>query len=237
MEYSAENFRELNNHRFAALVVLLIGGNMKAVKTIFELLTLVPQSLSICRTNRVIKCCKGIGIILLIFSLMFLTACFHHVQLYSGEPRNESEEGTLMNNPQASSLWVIRVDDKDLGLERGPIQDTQACVLHLLPGEHTVFVTPIYYLFGWPSLTDECEILVREKIDGWLLKFTVEPGHNYGIGSQHTMWYTNEDDITFLECKSDSINIFRPIDWRSWSHYVCDEVPENRVSEIISKQE
>lgn len=207
----------------------------------FTLLLVFPLDLFFHKESSMKKFFYRIRILLPFLIVMILTGCFHHFQMYSGSPKAESEEGTLMNNPQGSGLWIIKVDSIDPGLERGPIKDTQACVLHLLPGEHTVLVTPPYFLMGsaslWFSVSDEDEARAREIIDGWLLKFTVEPGHNYGVGSEHMVWRENEDDIELIIEEADSVYVYRPKDWRNWTPYICDEVPENRVSVIITDEE
>ena len=207
----------------------------------FTLLSVFPLDLFFNKESSIKKFYYRIRVLLIFLILLLLTACFHHVQMYSGSPKAESEEGTLINNPKVSWLWIIKVDSIDPGLERGPIQDTQACVIHLLPGEHAVLVTPPYRLKGlesfWGSVSGEDEVRAREVIDGWLLKFTIEPGHNYGLGSENTGWRKFEDDIKLILEEPDSVLIQRPKNWRNWTPYIYDEVPENRVSVIVTDKE
>ena len=105
---------------------------------------------------------------ILIFSLflftMFLTVCANHLYLYEGESRSESEEGTLVDGAFANSLEILRVNGNDLGLE----SDSQNNVLHLLSGEHTVFVSPSFFVVWYEegSKSDAKKALARKLVDG-----------------------------------------------------------------------
>ena len=202
----------------------------------FTSISSYPVDLLSNKENSLEKFSRGLRVFLILLIAMFLTTCFHHVQMYRGSPKAESEEGTLTYNPQAGWLHIIKVDS----IDPGPADDAiPEYVLHLLPGEHEVLVTPVYFLMGSAStlgsVSDEDEERARQVIDGWLLKFTMEPGHSYFLGADHGGWLENESELILEE--PDSVFVFRPKGWRNWSPYICDEVPENRVSVIISEDD
>ncbi|MFC1790847.1 hypothetical protein ACFL0I_00050 [Gemmatimonadota bacterium] len=171
-----------------------------------------------------------------LFLSLLLTGCWTQLQLYEGPRLPESEEGTLGNNAQVSDLWIVRVDDELLGLEPGAWKDEQDCILHLLPGEHTVFVTPLWRLinissfFGGVSPAQMAEMW--NSIDGWLLKLVVEPGHQYVLGSDDSRWDDMELEVVFTE--PDTIVLSRPEGWKEWTPYITDHSTQERVGEIVS---
>ena len=171
-------------------------------------------------------------ILSLLCSAMLLTACMNHLYLYEGEPRLELEEGTLTVGTIAQTLMIIRVD----GIDPGRINSGNT-FLHLLSGEHTVFVSPtwslLYYEKG--SKTDEKKALARKIAKGWLLQFTVEPGHNYLLGVAGST-ELNPGKAEFLIEGQDSVLVEYLWDWETWTPYIRNEVNNNRVSEIVSER-
>ncbi len=171
-------------------------------------------------------------ILSLLCSAMLLTACMSHLYLYEGEPRSESEEGTLGAGTLANALRIMRVDGFDPGLG----SNSQNSVLHLLSGEHTVFVSPTWMLlyYGKGSKSDEKKVLARKISKGWLLRFTVEPGHDYSLNVAGSTGL-NPGEYEFLIEGPDTVLIKYLWDWEKWTPYIMNEINNNRVSEIVSE--
>ena len=163
---------------------------------------------------------------------MLLTACMSHLYLYEGESRSESEEGTLGAGTIAQTLMIMRVDGSDPGLG----SNSQNSVLHLLSGEHTVFVSPTWMLmyYGKGSKSDEKKAMARKLSKGWLLRFTVEPGHDYRLNYDRSTGL-NPGDYDFLIEGQDTVLIQYLWDWEKWTPYIMNEINNNHVSEIVSE--
>ncbi len=169
----------------------------------------------------------------LLCSAMLLIGCMSHLYLYEGEPRSESEEGTLLAGTIAQTLRIMRVDGFDPGL--GP--NSVNYELHLLPGEHTVFVSPNWFIietFAKGSKSDEKKALARKISKGWLLRFTVEPGHQYILDVAGSAGL-NPGRAELLIEGPDSVLIRYLWDWEKWTPFVRNDNNNNRVSEIVSE--
>lgn len=198
----------------------------------------------------------------LLGSTLLQAGCVNRLQLYEGPPRPESEEGTLGYNPELSVLNIASVDGERLVLPPvGMLHGRSALFsLHLLPGEHTVFVCPPWRLYrssvlgsealaaanigaGLEFTSDEQKDAVWNSIDGWLLKFVVEAGHHYMVTADSTgagglgkpVWADYELETVVVG--QDTLILERPEGWQSWTPYVADVLEggtKKRVSEIVS---
>lgn len=199
----------------------------------------------------------------LIVAVLVCTACLNKVQLYEGPARPESEESILYYYQTRNVVRIVRVDGEPLVLpETSALRDEGYASLHLLPGEHTLFLCPSWSLHrgtvagskrlaaaalgvGWEGTSDEQKAAVQEGMDGWTLRFVAEAGRGYLVGADDAgelikdnfqpTW--EEYSIEPVILGPDTLLLSRPFGWESWAPYVEEIVRDGdnrRVGEIVS---
>ncbi len=143
------------------------------------------------------------------------------------------------------------------------LQNDEYALLHLLPGEHTIFVSPAWGLyrgdvanskgmtavawgFNWQRTSSEQREAVQAEIPGWLLRFVAEPGRRYRLDTDTaTAWADVREgttagrrfDLEVVVVEGDTLTLERPAGWDGWAPCVRvferEEEPK-RVSEILS---
>ncbi len=202
------------------------------------------------------------GLLLLVLLLgpaLIQTGCYN-VQLYEGPPRPAGEEAILFYWRKEGLLEIVRVDGERLALPPTGMFKTNFAQLHLLPGEHTIFVCPVWGLYrgvvagsrGWTAVawswnwersSPEQREAVWNSIDGWLVRFVVEPGRKYNLSADTTGASADHDarpgegrafDLEVVVLGSDTLTVERRLGWQNWIPYVRDDESGERVSEIVS---
>ncbi|MGB2765118.1 MAG: hypothetical protein WBC20_11975 [Candidatus Aminicenantaceae bacterium] len=106
-------------------------------------------------------------IIMLLMSLIFAcSSSFLTFQMYGGQQLPKEKVGMIF----CRDVYELIIDDNEIDLKTKMISEDKDCQVHLLPGEHTIFVR-------WPR---KIHIGIDFSAKA-LLSFTVEAGHNYEL--------------------------------------------------------